>query len=196
MNRADGRCGETLGGSPAEACRASAAVRSRLCDMVTRTYEKGDLTVFWDSTRCIHTGICLRSLDSVFNLQSRPWVNVDGADASEIIAAIGRCPTGALRYTRNGEAEPAPDRTTMFPVHNGPLLVRGDLRVFDPETGGVVAEETRLALCRCGRSENQPFCDNSHRRTHFREAPRAAGRERADAQTPADICPPQEFQLE
>jgi len=49
--------------------------------MATRTYEKGDLTVFWDSTRCIHTGICLRSLHSVFNLRNRPWVDLDGADA-------------------------------------------------------------------------------------------------------------------
>jgi hypothetical protein len=32
-----------------------------------RTYEKGDLTVSYDSSRCIHTGIYLRSLHSVFN---------------------------------------------------------------------------------------------------------------------------------
>jgi len=47
--------------------------------MATRTYEKGGFTVFWDSTRCIHTGICLRSLHSVFNFKNRPWVNLDGA---------------------------------------------------------------------------------------------------------------------
>jgi hypothetical protein len=33
--------------------------------------------------------------------------------------------------------------------------VRGDLRVVDSETGGVIAEETRVALCRCSKSENQ-----------------------------------------
>ena len=47
--------------------------------MATRTYENEDLTVFWDSSRCIHTGICLRSLPGVFDLRSRPWVQVDGA---------------------------------------------------------------------------------------------------------------------
>jgi hypothetical protein len=47
----------------------------------------------------------------------------------------------------------------MVPVHDGPLLVRGNLRVLDPERGGVIAEETRIAMCRCGKSENQPFCD-------------------------------------
>jgi uncharacterized Fe-S cluster protein YjdI/CDGSH-type Zn-finger protein len=164
--------------------------------MATRTYEKDDLTVFWDSTRCIHTGICLRSLHSVFNLKNRPWVDVDAAGADEIIATIHKCPTGALRYTRGGESEPAPEPTTMIPIHDGPLFVRGDLRVLDPETGGVVAQETRLALCRCGKSENEPFCDNSHRRTHFTEAPSADDKARAEAQSPADICPPQDFQLE
>ena len=164
--------------------------------MATRSYEKDDLTVFWDSTRCIHTGICLRGLHSVFNLKKRPWVDVDGADADQIIATIHKCPTGALRYTRGGESEPAPEQTTMVPMHDGPLLVRGDLRVLDPQTGGVVAEETRLALCRCGKSENEPFCDNSHRRTHFTEAPHGETAARAEAQSPADICPPQDFQLE
>ena len=96
--------------------------------MAERTYEKGDLTVFWDSSRCIHTGICLRSLHSVFDLQSRPWVNVNGADSSEIIATVRKCPTGALRYTSSGKAEPAPEQTTMIPIYDGPLLVRGDLR--------------------------------------------------------------------
>ena len=163
--------------------------------MATRTYEKDDLTVFWDSTRCIHTGICLRSLHSVFNLKSRPWVDLDGADAEQVIATVDKCPTGALRYSRAGEAEPAVTPTAMIPVQDGPLLVRGDLRVLDPETGDVIAEETRLALCRCGKSENQPFCDNSHRRTHFTEALHTESGARADATSPVEICPPQDFQL-
>ena len=165
-------------------------------NMATRTYEKDDLTVFWDSTRCIHTGICLRSLHSVFHLGNRPWVNVDGADAEQIIATVTKCPTGALRYSRRGEAEPPPAPTAMVPIQDGPLLVRGDLRVLDPETGSALAEETRLALCRCGRSENQPFCDNSHRRTQFVEPPHAGSASRVDAQSPDDICPPQDFELD
>jgi CDGSH-type Zn-finger protein len=74
--------------------------------------------------------------------------------------------------------------------------VRGDLRVLDPETGGVIAEETRIALCRCGKSENQPFCDNSHRRTRFAESSHTESGTGAEAASPADICPPQDFELE
>jgi len=164
--------------------------------MVTRTYEKDDLTVFWDSSRCIHTGICLRALPAVFDVTSRPWVQVDNSSADEIATAVRKCPTGALRYVRGGEPEPAPEETTMIPVRNGPLIVRGRLRVLDPSSGGVTAEETRLALCRCGKSENEPFCDNSHRRIHFHESPSSPRLERAEATSPADICPPQDFVLD
>jgi CDGSH-type Zn-finger protein len=84
----------------------------------------------------------------------------------------------------------------MIPIPDGPLLVRGDLRNVDPETGGVIAEETRVALCRCGKSDNQPFCDSSHRRTHLTQASHIESSARADARSPADICPPQDLALE
>jgi uncharacterized Fe-S cluster protein YjdI/CDGSH-type Zn-finger protein len=164
--------------------------------VATRTYENEDLTVFWDSSRCIHTGICLRSLPEVFDLRSRPWVQVDRASADEIVDTVRKCPTGALRYTRAGQPEPAPEETTMIPVRNGPLIVRGRLRVLDPSSGGVIAEETRLALCRCGNSQNEPFCDNSHRRSQFGESAPSPHPGRAEATSPADVCPRQDFVLE
>jgi hypothetical protein len=84
-------------------------------------------------------------------------VDLNGADAEQIIATVTKCPTGALRYTSGGAAEPAPAPTAMVPVHDGPLLVRGDLRVLDPETGGVIAEETRVAgLSRSAASRPVP----------------------------------------
>jgi len=78
--------------------------------MATRTYEKGGFTVFWDSTRCIHTGICLRSLHSVFNFKNRPWVNLDGGDVEQIIATVEKCPTGALRTAAAARQNPLPSR--------------------------------------------------------------------------------------
>jgi CDGSH-type Zn-finger protein len=62
-------------------------------------------------------------------------------------------------------------RTTPRP--NGPLFIRGRVRIIDPD-GRLIREDTRLALCRCGASENKPFCDGSHRRVGFTTAPAAA----------------------
>ena len=136
-----------------------------------RTYETDDIDVHWDSTRCIHTARCIQSLPQVFDVSRRPWIDVTAADADALAAAIERCPTGALRYTRrDGAAQEEPQEPAVaVPIPDGPLLVMGDLRVQNPE-GEAIAEETRLTLCRCGNSSNQPFCDNSHLAGGFRSA--------------------------
>jgi CDGSH-type Zn-finger protein/uncharacterized Fe-S cluster protein YjdI len=134
-----------------------------------RSYANDQIRVHWRSERCIHVARCLRALPSVFDLRSRPWIDVDGASAEKIARTVELCPTGALAYERlDGEPGDQPDaETTVAVPSTGPLLVRGDLRVVRPE-GELIASEPRLALCRCGQSANQPFCDNSHRRTGFR----------------------------
>ncbi len=128
-----------------------------------RTYETDAIAVHWESSRCIHTARCLQALPQVFDVRRRPWVDVGAANAEDLAAAVRTCPTGALRYTRtDGAPQEEPQRPTIaVPIPDGPLLVMGDLRVQDPE-GETITEETRLTLCRCGNSRNQPFCDNSH----------------------------------
>ena len=172
--------------------------------VVTRTYTLGEITVLWDSTRCIHVGNCLRAQPDVFKVRRRPWVMLENGTLEEIIDAVRSCPTGALRYELGGEPEPPLEHTTLVPVPNGPLLVRGHVEVVDAN-GTVVAQENRLALCRCGNTRNTPFCDNSHRRIRFEEnAPPAEAPAAPDAATPAaaapeapcDICPPQDFAAE
>lgn len=49
---------------------------------------------------------------------------------------------------------------------NGPLLCKGEIRVFD--AGGEQLEQgDDIALCRCGLSARKPFCDGSHKRAGF-----------------------------
>jgi CDGSH-type Zn-finger protein len=56
--------------------------------------------------------------------------------------------------------------TPQEPRPNGPLFVRGRLRIVGDD-GEVIREDTRVALCRCGGSSNKPFCDGTHRRNGF-----------------------------
>ena len=101
--------------------------------------------------------------------EARPWVVVDAADADAVAATIESCPTGALHYRRldGGRDEQYQEDTTVEPRPNGPLFVRGRVRIVDPE-GELIREDTRVALCRCGSSKNKPFCDGSHLRIGFR----------------------------
>jgi uncharacterized Fe-S cluster protein YjdI len=130
----------------------------------TRTYEREELTVEWDATRCTHVAECLKALPDVFDVSRRPWVEVQASEASQIAAAIRLCPTGALKYEARGDfPDEEPDEvTTVRAGHLGPLYMRGRIRLVDGH-GRLIAEETRVALCRCGASENKPYCDNSHR---------------------------------
>jgi CDGSH-type Zn-finger protein/uncharacterized Fe-S cluster protein YjdI len=130
-----------------------------------RTYQTEAIRVHWDSSRCIHTGICLRRLPAVFDTGARPWVDLSAADADAVADTVAHCPTGALRYERvDGAEQEQPSRpTVVLPIEDGPLLMVGDLDVRSPD-GDPITRENRLTLCRCGMSRNQPFCDNSHRR--------------------------------
>jgi uncharacterized Fe-S cluster protein YjdI len=125
--------------------------------------------VVWDATLCIHTGNCLRGLPEVFDTSRRPWVRPSAADAESVASVIRTCPTGALRYEPGAvESEQADEPTTVDVRPNGPLYLRGRLRLR-AVGGRTIVETPRAALCRCGASGNKPFCDNSHRRIGFRE---------------------------
>jgi uncharacterized Fe-S cluster protein YjdI/CDGSH-type Zn-finger protein len=137
-----------------------------------RTYANDSIEVQWEPRLCIHSENCVRGLGEVFDHDRRPWVRIDAADADRIAATVTTCPTGALQFRRldGGLQEEAPSEATIEPRPNGPLFVRGRLRVVNGD-GDVIREDTRIALCRCGASENKPFCDGSHRRIGFRAEP-------------------------
>lgn len=63
---------------------------------------------------------------------------------------------------------PAPRPTIVKAVRNGPLQVKGAIRLLDPDGEEYDLDGQRIVLlCRCGKSKNQPFCDSSHVRTGF-----------------------------
>ena len=135
--------------------------------MTRRTYRGTAIEVSFDGELCIHARECVRGLPAVFDRDRRPWILADEADAEDVRSVVERCPTGALLYRRlDGQPEERPATvTTVVPVENGPLEVRGDLLVRHAD--GSVERLLRAALCRCGQSKNKPFCDNSHLETGF-----------------------------
>lgn len=57
------------------------------------------------------------------------------------------------------------DKNENIPVkviQGGPLLVTGAMEVTLAD-GSTVLKETRASFCRCGQSQNQPFCDGVHK---------------------------------
>lgn len=56
---------------------------------------------------------------------------------------------------------------TITPYRDGPLLVRGPFVLVDQDGHEIEVDRATVALCRCGRSRQRPFCDGTHRLTRF-----------------------------
>lgn len=126
-------------------------------------YTGEKIDVSYDAGRCIHAAECISRLHAVFDNSKRPWVQPDAGLADGVAATVLHCPSGALHYERKdgGAVEPIPTHNTLRLAEDGPLYLHGDVTIVNG-AGELVVNDTRVALCRCGASENKPFCDNSH----------------------------------
>ncbi len=139
------------------------------------SYQTEAITVRYDAVRCIHAEECIKRLSAVFDTKKRPWIQPQQAAADALAATIHECPSGALHYQRQdgGAGEPTPDANIILLAENGPLYVRGDVILLGADDQPLL-EDTRIALCRCGASENKPLCDNTHLKTGFQASAPAA----------------------
>ncbi|MDA8886785.1 (4Fe-4S)-binding protein [Bacteroidia bacterium] len=62
-------------------------------------YKNENIIIHWYQSKCIHAGVCVRSLPNVYNPEERPWIKIENASTEELKAQIDRCPSGALSYT-------------------------------------------------------------------------------------------------
>src|SRR6266496_1454911 len=142
-------------------------------------YTGRDAIVTWDEGLCKHAAECVRGAPAVFQPRARPWVDPDAATVDALAATIARCPSGALKLFRadgtlvvaskasNG-APVAPDTRTVLKVRpDGPNVFQGDFVVVIATPEGT-RREAQSFLCRCGASNNKPFCDGTHRNIAFR----------------------------
>ena len=132
------------------------------------TYHGVEITIHDNRSICAHAGYCTDNLSDVFRMKQEPWIDPDAATNDEIIAAITKCPSGALSYSiDNIERTEQDSQTAIFIAKNGPYVVTGDTDLL--EISGEGAARKQLTLCRCGASRNKPFCDGSHWDSHFND---------------------------
>jgi uncharacterized Fe-S cluster protein YjdI/CDGSH-type Zn-finger protein len=137
-------------------------------DGVRKVYRGRDIEVSFDLDLCIHVAECLRGDPRVFQLNRRPWILPDAGADGGVAEVVRRCPSGALLYHRvdGGPGEDPEGPVKVTPIRNGPLLVTGKIEVRRED--GTVETLPRATLCRCGLSNNKPFCDNQHLAAKFR----------------------------
>jgi CDGSH-type Zn-finger protein len=131
------------------------------------------ITILDNRAICSHAAFCTDELKAVFRNHDEPWIDPDGADVSQIIEIIGKCPSGALSYAIDGatgerQAEPRERPPMVTVTDNGPYAVTGGIELLGVKFGDGASTE-HYTLCRCGASKNKPFCDGSHWDVGFKD---------------------------
>jgi CDGSH-type Zn-finger protein len=90
---------------------------------------------------------------------------------------VGNCPSGRLiSWNRRAAEAIEPSREPAIGVVedpvlgvSGPLWVSGGIQIESGSDGYLYESRARLTLCRCGTSQNKPFCDGTHAAIGFRD---------------------------
>ena len=134
---------------------------------IVKEYAHEDFTVIWKPKLCIHSEICVKTLPKVYDPNGKPWIKPENASVAALKSQINKCPSGALTYKTKGEQHMEETKITECNVmENGPLLVSGDLKVTLAD-GTVEHKSQNTAFCRCGASQNKPYCDGAHKKIGF-----------------------------
>lgn len=132
--------------------------------MPIETVRSSAVTVDFDGQRCIHSRHCVLDRPDVFvpNVEGA-WIHPERASAAELLELAHNCPSGAIqcRAPDGSALEQPPVVNTVHVRENGPLAFHAALSVAGQDVG------YRATLCRCGASQNKPYCDGSHTAAGF-----------------------------
>lgn len=142
---------------------------------IIKHYDNGEINIKWQPAVCTHSGICARTLPSVFKPKERPWVQYENGTTEQIKSTIDLCPSVALSYTMDSDKTPETPtnsnsntkQTEVEIIPNGPMKISNGFQ--QKNTDGTVSEVNNTTFyCRCGASKNEPFCDGSHTQVGFK----------------------------
>jgi CDGSH-type Zn-finger protein len=175
------RCGESAlkpfcDGSHASNGFTGAKDPKRVPDRRDR-YDGEQVTVFDNRGICQHSGFCTDRLNTVFRTSADPFVAPSGGRMDEIVRAVRDCPSGALGLAFDGHEERAltdwhgTREVAIEVIKDGPYRITGAIALTEsapsgPDGAAVTqsagASREHYALCRCGHSQNKPFCSGMH----------------------------------
>jgi CDGSH-type Zn-finger protein/uncharacterized Fe-S cluster protein YjdI len=130
----------------------------------TEHIEGADLTLLYETKKCIHARFCVTGAPKVFLANVKgPWIDPDGIEVDKLVEIAHACPSGAIRYHRkDGKHDEVAPQVNLIAIREaGPYAVRAPI-LLNGEFAGF-----RATLCRCGASQNKPFCDGSHHEANF-----------------------------
>jgi CDGSH-type Zn-finger protein/truncated hemoglobin YjbI len=151
-------------------------------------YPGQQVTIFDNRGICQHSGLCTDRAPTAFRTGTEPFVAPSGGRLDELVRAVRDCPSGALSlaFDSAGDRDEARDladwhgtrERAIEVTQDGCYRVTGGIPLTDaagadvPRAAGSSREH--YALCRCGQSQNKPFCSGMHWYVEFRDPARPA----------------------
>tara|TARA_R110000868_G_scaffold29420_7_gene109444 strand:+ start:8944 stop:9174 length:231 start_codon:yes stop_codon:yes gene_type:complete len=69
-----------------------------------KEYTNGEITIVWKPSKCIHAGICVKTLPEVYAPKAKPWITPEKASTEALKSQILNCPSGALSFYMNNKS--------------------------------------------------------------------------------------------
>jgi CDGSH-type Zn-finger protein/truncated hemoglobin YjbI len=141
-------------------------------------YDGQRITMFDNRGICAHSGFCTNRVPNAFRTDQEPFIAASGARFDDLVKAAQQCPSGALSFALAGREESRDDVDTDRPPaievsRDGPYRVTGQIPLVDADGTGVPRNQgvslEHYSLCRCGQSQNKPFCSGMHYYVSFRD---------------------------
>ncbi|KFI63374.1 CDGSH iron-sulfur domain-containing protein [Bifidobacterium cuniculi] len=134
---------------------------------------EGPVVSMGDDQRCAYARMC-------HQIGSEAWTLTEEAKTPDKVSAaiVGawNCPTGRLVSFRDSDGTPIEQRfdpiiVLLEDVEEGvsaPIFVAGDIKLISAD-GTEYERRNRYALCRCGSTQEMPFCDAMHINVQYRD---------------------------
>ncbi|MEG0797098.1 MAG: CDGSH iron-sulfur domain-containing protein [Odoribacter sp.] len=135
-------------------------------------YDSPTVQLSDNPTYCAHTRFCMA--------KGSVWELIKNSDAPQThdlaVHESTHCPAGRLKLwdKQKGTFYEPPLKPTIGLIEDpqehcsGPLWIQGGIPINGPD-GTAYEQRNRVTLCRCGASNNKPFCDSSHVINHFND---------------------------
>lgn len=66
-----------------------------------KEYTNGEITVVWESAKCMHSAVWVKNNSDVFQPKEIPWIKINQSTSDKIMDTIKKCPSGALSFYQN-----------------------------------------------------------------------------------------------
>lgn len=126
---------------------------------------KGPGVNLLDDERCAYARFCHAEKGDVWTMTRH---SNDEETVSEVIRVASECPAGRLTAVTKDNEMIEPELKPELNILQDPaknvsagIWVKGYIEIEGAD-GRIYEKRNRYALCRCGKSENKPFCDANH----------------------------------